>query len=165
MPSSVYGATCAVRCKAVGLCVNPFFLVALSLIVSFINIHPFLFWYPPAPDGAPQNLTVAEVTSTTSFLSWLSPDGSSLNGIVTNYTVKYILESNSSVTFTAVTDGNATNITLTELEKYSNYTFSVQVNNRVGAGPFSDELAWMTDEHSEWLEILLKGWLNTSTCI
>ena len=96
------------------------------------------------------------MTSTTSRLSWLSPDGSSLNGIVTNYTVKYILESNSSLIFTAVTDGNATNITLTELEKYSNYTFSVQVNNRVGGGPFSDELTWMTDEHSEWLEIFLK---------
>ena len=95
-----------------------------------------------AEPDPPTNLTVESKTSESISLSWAAPvyDG---NSPITNYTVGYKLESNTTYTFLAT---NNTRVSLTGSIPAQTYLIDVAAKNFYFMGNFSDQIMEVTGE-------------------
>ena len=89
------------------------------------------------------NLSVTSITSTSAVLSWYPPLTIEHNGILTEYTIRVIKGQNSEPT--VLTTAN-TSLTVTSLEPYSQYSFTVSASTSQGQGPFSNYLSFQTNQ-------------------
>jgi len=96
------------------------------------------------PSGPPLNVRALTMSSTSIFVEWNPPSELDRNGIITHYIVNYSSpDSESSIN----TTDNATQILVTNLTKYTNYSFTVWAVNKIGVGPPSvDDVRNTTSE-------------------
>ena len=99
---------------------------------------------PPAPSGAPQNLTGIFINSTSLRITWAPPLPSHQNGIIRGYNVSYIISAGEEESI-FVRD---TSVELAGLEKFTFYNVSVQAFT-VGSGPI-DFTVVRTDSDGEF---------------
>ena len=106
------------------------------MFVSFI-LTEFI-----AEPGPPTNLTVESNTSKSISLNWTAPVYNG-NSPITNYTVRYVLQSNA--TYTCETTNN-TRFNLTGLIPAQTYLIDVAANNVHFMGNFSNQIKEVTEE-------------------
>ena len=99
------------------------------------------------------------MSSTSILVEWSPPNELDRNGIITHYIVKYsFLDGESSIN----TTDNATHILLTNLRKYTNYSFTIRAVNNVGVGPPSvDDARNTTFEDGMFVAtftVIMVGW-------
>ncbi|XP_049947468.1 Down syndrome cell adhesion molecule-like protein Dscam2 [Schistocerca serialis cubense] len=101
------------------------------------------------PEAPPRDVRVKMKDSETLLVSWKPPDKHLQHGEIMGYYIGYRL-ANSSEPFHyktfEVIPGIELQNTLTNLQKFTEYTILVQAYNRVGAGPRSKEVVATTDE-------------------
>ena len=101
------------------------------------------------PNAPPANITGNNETSTSIFVQWNKVPADNQNGIIVNYTL----------TYTEVPGGNSrikiviaprTNVTLTGLKKYTNYSITVFASTAKGGGNRSEPIIVITDEDRKY---------------
>ena len=99
------------------------------------------------PDGAPQNVTAIDISSTEVEVSWEKVPAIDENGIITVYEVQYEpLQTFGDQISTNTTNTTYLNKTLTGLQEYVEYNISVRAYTSVGPGPYSDPVIERTLE-------------------
>lgn len=95
------------------------------------------------PSGTPQNLQVANISSTTAFVSWEPPFLQHRNGYIVSYLLNY----------TALQTGEEDHVITSNtsqqvvgLRPFTKYLCSVSAATSVGQGPFSLSTAFETSE-------------------
>jgi hypothetical protein len=86
---------------------------------------------------------VSTVSSGSASVTWEAPGEADRNGIITSYLVNVTLVATSQ-SFTINTTGTALN--LTSLQSFTSYTCRVAARTRVGLGPFSVPVSFLTEE-------------------
>ena len=102
-----------------------------------------------APSAAPVSLEGHNASSTSIFITWGQVPISDRNGVILSYTVSYNEVSGSSKE-TKIVDAPEYQTTMTDLNKYTNYTISVVATTRKGNGVVSAPIIVITDEGSEY---------------
>ena len=115
-----------------------------AIISLYIGV--FVIVVPNAP---PAKVTGNNETSTSIFVQWDEVPESNQNGIIVNYTVTYTKLPNGSPTAEVVIAPKR-NITLVELNKFTNYSITVFASTSKGGGSRSDPIFVITDEDSEY---------------
>lgn len=120
----------------------------ISFVIGLGYIHYHL---SAAPTGPPQNIIAPVVEGTYLTLSWEPPISSEQNGIITSYRIKVTTEDG------VVLDNftSDTTYTVSNLEPYSIYQFSVAALTVHGQGPFSSNVAIRTGETGKQTRAIL----------
>ena len=105
---------------------------------------PFLFLLKPA-DARGHN-----TSSTSIFVQWRAVPPANLNGVILSYTVTYKALPDGSPQ-TKVVNATTTQVTLTGLNEYTNYSITVFASNVYGNGKSSDPITVITDESGKLL--------------
>ena len=87
-----------------------------------------------APNGSPQNATVAVLDSNRIECSWLPPLPEEVNGVVTGFVIR-ITGQDSDERIELQTNG--TNLQIESLHPFYSYVFTVAAVTEAGTGPFS----------------------------
>ena len=113
---------------------------------NFLYIGVFVIVVPNAP---PAKVTGNNETSTSIFVQWDEVPADNQNGVIVNYTVTYTeLPSGSSLDVVVIAPKR--NITLVQLNKFTNYSITVFASTSKGGGSRSDPIFVITDEDSEY---------------
>ncbi|KAK4815997.1 hypothetical protein QYF61_010865 [Mycteria americana] len=114
----------------------------LSLKSSF---NPLLKLEPSAP---PQDISCTSPSSTSILVSWKPPPVEKQNGIITEYSIKYIGIDGEDVKPHEILgiSSDSTQYLLEQLEKWTEYRISVTAHTDVGPGPESLAVLIRTDE-------------------
>ena len=99
------------------------------------------------PDGAPQNVTGQNTSSTSILVTWEEVQAELRNGIIAGYTLKYqsLTENDNGIVKAGPNDRQAN---LTGLKEFVEYNISVVAFTVKGDGPPS-VIVVRTDQHSE----------------
>ena len=104
--------------------------------------------------SSPLNVTVANKTSTTLLVTWLSP--TTPNGVLTNYEVTYTgvsavnpVPESFFQPLSILVSAFHSSVALPHLVPYSNYTISVRAFTGTGPGEYSVGIEDRTEEDSE----------------
>ncbi|XP_068670555.1 receptor-type tyrosine-protein phosphatase F-like [Montipora foliosa] len=100
--------------------------------------------HPAEPSGPPQSIRAVPKSSTSILVKWVPPPELDRNGIITHYIVKYNVSSGKEAHVT--TRDNDTEALVTQLGKYTSYSFTVQAVNKIGVGPRSQAIFTRTSE-------------------
>ena len=107
------------------------------------------FFVVVVPNAPPANVMGNNKTSTSIFVQWNEVPANNQNGIIVNYTVTYTeLPSGSSLDEVVIAPKR--NITLVQLNKFTNYNITVFASTSKGGGSRSDPIFVITDEDSEY---------------
>ena len=117
----------------------------------------FKFFFA-APSDYPQNVAVFTVSSTEIRVTWEPVPEINQNGIITQYEVRYtplttfggLISENSTLVDVSVTE-----ITLTGLQEFVEYSISVRAYTSIGPGPFSPGEVEQTAEAGMKIFIML----------
>ena len=101
------------------------------------------------PNAAPANVMGNSVTSTSIFVQWDEVPGDNQNGNIVNYTVTYTELPNGS-SLDVVVIAPKRNITLVQLNKFTNYSITVFASTSKGGGSRSNPIFVITDEDSKY---------------
>ena len=104
-----------------------------------------------APTSPPNNLRITTVTPTSISLSWEAPDVSEQNGVLLNYTIAYSVQSEPVIERTTPD----TEITLRDLEEFTEYDITVSASTAEGVGPVA-EITQRTLEDGESMVVTHK---------
>ena len=108
------------------------------------------------PHAPPSNVQGRNTTSTSILVQWNNVPAADQNGIIQSYTV----------TYKALPDGNpqtqvvsapTTQLNLTGLNEYTNYSIMVLASTVKGHGPTTVPIVVITDEDSEFLLLSLSA--------
>ena len=101
------------------------------------------------PNASPANVTGNNETSTSIFVQWDEVPAGNQNGNIVNYTVTYTeLPSGSSLHEVVIAPKR--NITLVQLNKFTNYSITVFASTSKGGGSRSDPIFVITGEDSKY---------------
>lgn len=81
--------------------------------------------------GVPENFTVVKARARNVTFSWSPP--STLNGVITGYTLNYSNDSTSA--YSVSLDADEEMVTVDNLNEFTQYTFELRASTRVGFGP------------------------------
>lgn len=104
-----------------------------------------------APSGKPQNIKIEPINQTSLRVTWKPPPRGEWNGEIIGYYVGY-KQTNTNVSFVYETvnampeEGKEHSLDLNNLKTYTQYSVVIQIFNKVGAGPMSDEEKQYTAE-------------------
>lgn len=112
---------------------------------------------PSEPSAPPQDVKCAGASSTSLLVSWQAPPAESRNGELTGYVVRHRVVSvpgveggaggpGAEVKEPQVGPGEAKQLLVTGLEKWTQYQVTVAAATSEGLGPYSEPLACRTDE-------------------
>ena len=102
-----------------------------------------------APSAPPSSVRVTDVTSSTITVQWGMVPCIHQNGPIIGYSVRYgVMGSGSSQTET-VSGASVTEITLSSLLKYTNYSVRVAAVNSADTGVFSEPVLQLTNYRSK----------------
>ena len=101
------------------------------------------------PNAPPAYVMGNNKTSTSIFVQWDEVPANNQNGIIVNYTVAYT-ELRSGSLLDEVVIAPKRNITLVQLNKFTNYSITVFASTSKGGGSRSDPIFVITDEDSEY---------------
>lgn len=88
------------------------------------------------------------LSSSTLSITWQPPAPEGQNGIIISYTV-LLNELPTNTTYTYQRDGSHTEILITDLHPYYEYSCSVAAETSVGLGPFSVPFSLTTQQEGE----------------
>lgn len=86
------------------------------------------------PSAAPQNVVIESVLSKSFRINWQPPDNEHQNGIITEYSINIVNFESENITHLDVTD---TDITVSNLQPFTQYEVTVAAHTSAGRGPFS----------------------------
>ncbi|NXY20056.1 PTPRD phosphatase, partial [Atrichornis clamosus] len=100
------------------------------------------------PSAPPQDISCTSPSSTSILVSWKPPPVEKQNGIITEYSIKYIGIDGEDVTPHEILgiSSDSTQYLLEQLEKWTEYRISVTAHTDVGPGPESLAVLIRTDE-------------------
>ncbi|XP_044163802.1 receptor-type tyrosine-protein phosphatase delta-like isoform X2 [Acropora millepora] len=117
------------------------------------------------PNASPANVSGRAINSTSILVSWREVPFPDQNGVIQSYTVTYRALSNSSEKTKKVT-APANQTTLTDLNKYTNYSITVFASTSKGKGNRSTAIVVITDEDTpSAAPVSLQGHNKSSTSI
>ena len=103
---------------------------------------------PAAPSAPPSSVRVTDVTPSTITVQWGMVPCIHQNGPITGHSVRYgVMGSGSSQTET-VSGPSVTEVTLSSLLKYTNYSVQVAAVNSADTGVFSEPVLQLTNDKS-----------------
>ncbi|XP_068725970.1 receptor-type tyrosine-protein phosphatase S-like isoform X4 [Montipora capricornis] len=88
------------------------------------------------PEISPQVVDARGITSQTIYVEWKKPSFNKLNGPFARYTIGY-RESGKSQSTVSVPGSETSNVTLSNLKKWTDYLINIRVENRDHQGPWS----------------------------
>ena len=101
-----------------------------------------------APEGAPTEVTVSNITSNSVLLTWMPPQEHLQNGVIRHYQILvFELDTRENYTYRATSD---TTFRIGELHPFYTYNIRVQAVT-VGAGPLSPNLTISTLQDGEFI--------------
>ena len=113
------------------------------------NKCALIFFFVSEPDGAPQNVTGENSSSTSILVKWDEVPADQRNGIITGYTITYHSQTEND-------NGNVVagrydlEKNLTNLKEYVNYNITVFAFTAIGDGPVSNPVIVVrTDQDSK----------------
>ena len=110
-------------------------------------IIPLFLTVPNAPPSAIQGYNTS---STTIFVDWGDVPQADQNGIIRSYTVTYTALEPNGTTKTQFVPAPTTQVTLTRLNEYTNYSITVFSSTSKGRGNISEPIIVITDEDSKF---------------
>ena len=113
--------------------------------IRFMN-NIFLFIEPHSPPGSVRG---HNTSSTSILVQWDNVPSDAQNGIILRYTVYYKVSTNGSVQ-SVIVSSPSTQVTLTGLKKYTNYSIWVLASTVKGKGNASVPIIVSTDEDSKF---------------
>ena len=105
----------------------------------------FFFLGPNAP---PSNVRGQNSSSTSIFVQWSNVPTADQNGVILSYTVTY-KGLPDGIPQTRVVSAPRTQVTLTGLSEYTNFSITVFASTIKGKGNMSEPIVVMTDEDSK----------------
>ena len=125
-------------------------------ILSFLRSKKIYSFFQLGPDGAPQNVTGYNTSSTSIIVLWDEVPADKQNGIIKRYTITYQSQTeNHNGNVSAGPDDRQKNIT--GLKKYVNYNITVFASTVKGDGPPSSPvLVVRTDQDSKLIISVVK---------
>ena len=113
--------------------------LSLSLSLSLSLTH---LLFLTEPDQSPQSVTGVSTTSTSVSLTWLHPDSFYRNGIITQYRIRYTINTlqDPSTWPSVILNFNSTSKIISSLQKFTLYTFTVSAGTVQGFGPDSQPI-------------------------
>ena len=106
----------------------------LDVLVK-LTYFKYVFAVPGAP---PQSVAVSSISSYSIKVSWGKVLCDQRNGEITGYQVNYTSVSDDEI---VTVTGNETNVTLSDLQPYTDYSISVAAMTVNGTGPFSTPIS------------------------
>ena len=105
------------------------------------------------PSAPPVNVQGHNTSSTSIWVDWDTVPVADQNGIILTYTVTYMTFPGG-IPMTTVVSAPTTNVTLSNLEEYTNYSILVFASTVKGDGNASDAIIVPTDEDSKLSNVL-----------
>ena len=105
------------------------------------------------PDGAPQNITAVNKTSTSILVTWDEVPNDRRHGLILNYEVGWTSTA-SYVTNSKEVQASTQYLEITGLEQNTNYTITVMASTSKGYGPASEPIFVATDQDSKYTSAL-----------
>ena len=102
----------------------------------------------PEPNAPPSNVQGRNTSSTAILIQWGDVPAADQNGIILSYTVTYKALPGGTPK-TEVVIAQTTEVTLTDLSKFTNYSITVFASTVKGAGNDSEPIIVVTDEDSK----------------
>ena len=116
----------------------------------FVKLSCWCFFFiVVVPNAPPDNVRGNNETSTSIFVQWDEVPADNQNGNIVNYTVTYTKLPSGSL-LVEVVIAPKRNITLVQLNKFTNYSITVFASTSKGGGSRSDPIFVITDEDSEY---------------
>ena len=106
------------------------------------------FFFFAEPNAPPDNVRGHNTSSTSILVQWGEVPADDQNGIILSYTVTYKALPNGGE-LTKDVSAPATQVTLTELNEYTNYSIMVFASTAKGGGNVSAPEIVLTDEDSK----------------
>ena len=142
--------------RALPYLVDTFPSLFAFLLVSFFSsftpsfpLHslPFLISPSTAPTDSPQNVTAVVLSSTEIMVQWSGLPVSDRHGMISFYEVLYNphIQFDGQISIASLNTSDMT-IVLVNLQEYVTYNISVRAYNRVGSGPYSEDVIVTTLE-------------------
>ena len=108
---------------------------------------PFL----TVPSSPPLNSSGEVLSPSTLSIAWQPPAPEGQNGVITSYTV-LLIELPTNATTTYQRGGSHTEILITNLHPYYEYSCSVAAGTSVGLGPYSTPFTLTTQQDGEFMK-------------
>lgn len=99
------------------------------------------------PSAAPQVVEVTALSSTSAYLSWISPPLEHHNGEITGYVIN--VTGSETQQFTS----ESTNVTIFTLEPFTVFSFTIAARTSAGTGPFSSPVTLQTLEDGTYARL------------
>ena len=112
------------------------------------------FLFLAAPSSPPLSSAGEVLGPTAISISWQPPAPEGQNGIITSYTV-LVTEVLTNTTTTYQRDGSRTELVITGLHPYYDYSCMVAAQTSVGLGPFGTSFTVTTHQDGECPHLLL----------
>ena len=116
-----------------------------------------------APSFPPLNSSGEVLGPTTISLSWQPPPPESQNGIITSYTI-LITEVVTNTNTTYQREGSRTELLITGLHPYYDYSCTVAAATLIGLGPFAVPFSVVTHQDGEYNVIHQVSVLSVHCC-
>ena len=116
------------------------------VVRQFLFFDFVLFLGPNAP---PSNITGQNSSSTSIYVQWSNVPAADQNGVILSYTVTYVALRDG-IPQTKVVSAPTTQVTLTGLNEYTNYSITVFASTIKGNGNASLPIVIITDDDSKF---------------
>ena len=107
-----------------------------------------LLFLSPGPDAPPSNFQGHNTSSSSILIQWSNVPAADRNGVILSYTVTFKALPDGSPQ-TKVVNAPTTQVTLTGLNEYTNYSITVFSSTVKGGGRISAPIFVITDEDSK----------------
>ena len=111
------------------------------------------FSFLTAPSSPPLNSAGEVLGPTAISVSWQPPAPEGQNGIITSYTI-LITELLTDTNTTYQRDGSRTELVITGLHPYYDYSCAIAAQTSVGLGPFGDPFTVTTHQDGEYMQLV-----------
>ncbi|KAI6653805.1 EGF-like domain-containing protein [Oopsacas minuta] len=120
-----------------------FYITTSGVLYSADSIYYTIRTLESYPSAPPENIRVTDITSNSIRIEWAAPPSPDRNGILTGYTIDYKMTEDTLYTTVIET---LTEITLTNLNEFTEYQVRISASTSVGLGPYSNLMNITTNE-------------------
>jgi receptor-type tyrosine-protein phosphatase Q len=126
---------------------HPFYTYLCSVAAVTVSAGPYsaalsVTTLSTAPTGPPQNIFALEVDESSITLTWDPPPASEQNGVITYYSINMTTGEGDMLSFRT----SSNEFTVSGLEPYKVYYFTLAAETESGQGPFSSSMPFRTGE-------------------
>ena len=132
--------------------------ITLSLCVLYVCVSSFietyfkigLFIFILVPSHPPENTTLVGNTSTSLNISWSAVPPEFVHGVLRGYVIEYWPVDDVNDTANTTVEPWKTEVEITNLKKFTNYTIKFAAMTAKGVGNWSEIIVMRTDEDSKF---------------